>query len=284
VIGGNWPESRISLPGGWLVGETLTDCRRYHTAVLRPLTGYEEEWLAQHQGLPNAIRTTRLLDACILALDDDQPRPGFARGMLVGDRDFLMLQLRRLTLGDRISAVVECPACRSKMDTDFDAAEITVESGSLDTPTFDLELPMGEGCAPRAVRFRLPAGADQEAVLGYDAQVAADNLLERCLIDGAAVALASEDKSYVAMAIEQHAPRVDLELELACPECRHAFVLPFDTTAFFLDEVRITMAQLLREVHWIALYYHWSEAEILSLVRDRRRQYLSLIADVLRRE
>jgi hypothetical protein len=57
---------------------------------------------------------------------------------------------------------------------------------------------------------------------------------------------------------------------------------PFDTTAFFLSEMRINGEQLLREVHSLAFYYHWSEAEIMSLRRDRRRAYLSLLSDALR--
>jgi hypothetical protein len=61
-------------------------------------------------------------------------------------------------------------------------------------------------------------------------------------------------------------------------------VLPFDTTAFFFNELRLAAGQLLREVHALALHYHWSEADILNLTRDRRRTYLSLLADALRRD
>jgi hypothetical protein len=252
--------------------------------VLRPLTGHEEEWLAQHQGLPNAIRTTRLLDACVLRLDDEQPPRDVARRMLIGDRDYLILQLRRLTLGDRVLAVVDCPGCGSKMDIDFDAAAIPIESGAPDTPTYEIELPEHAGLPTRHIRFRLLSGGDQEAVLGLDVETAAEKLLERCLVSGTAVPLAVDQRARVITAMEERAPRVELELELGCPECGHAFVMPFDTTAFFLDELRITAGQLLREVHFLAFYYHWNEAEILGLVRDRRRNYLSLLSDALRRE
>jgi hypothetical protein len=284
VVGGNWPESRFPLPGGWLTGDGLAECRRYETAVLRPLTGHEEEWLAQHYGVANAVTTTRLLDACVLRLDDEQPGRDIAGRMLVGDRDYLILQLRRLTFGDRILAVVDCPACGSKMDIDFDAAAIGVEKGAPDTPTYEIELPARAGLPTCAVRFRLPSGSDQEAVLGLELEMAADKLLERCLLSSVAVPLATEEKAYVIAAMEEQAPRVELELELSCPECNHTFVQPFDTTAFFFDEIRSTAGQLLREVHLLAFYYHWSESEILSLARDRRRTYLSLLNDTLRQE
>ena len=284
MIGGNLPESRFPLPGGWLIGEGPQQCRRYGSAVLRPLTGHEEEWLAQHQGVANAIRTTRLLDACVLSLDDEEPPRDMARGMLVGDRDYLILQLRRLTLGDRVLAVVDCPACGAKMDIDFDAAAIPIQNGATDTPVYEIELPAGTGNPTRAIRFRLPSGGDQEAVLGLDAETAADKLLVRCLLSNTAVPLAVEEKARVIAAMEERAPGVELELELTCPECSHAFVMPFDTTGFFLDELRITADQLLREVHSLAFYYHWNQSEILGLVRDRRRTYLSLLSETLRQE
>jgi Mor family transcriptional regulator len=127
----------------------------------------------------------------------------------------------------------------------------------------------------------LPTGADQEAVLDSlqtkpQDRVAA--LLARCLEEGAR-ALAAEEQEQVIAAMERLAPQVDLELELTCPECGHQFVLPFDLAAFFLDETRAGAGALLREVHHMALHYHWSEAEILALTRERRRAYLALLGD-----
>ena len=59
---------------------------------------------------------------------------------------------------------------------------------------------------------------------------------------------------------------------------------PFDLTAFFFDEMRVSSRQLLREVHTLAFYYHWSESEILGLRRTRRREYLELLSEALRQE
>ena len=38
---------------------------------------------------------------------------------------------------------------------------------------------------------------------------------------------------------------------------------------------------LLQEVHYLALSYHWSQAEILGLSRELRREYLGLIQNEL---
>jgi hypothetical protein len=84
--------------------------------------------------------------------------------------------------------------------------------------------------------------------------------------------------------MERLAPQVELELDMTCPKCGHSFVAPFDLTAFFFDEMRVSSRQLLREVHMLAFYYHWSESEILSLRRTRRREYLDLLSEALRQE
>jgi hypothetical protein len=277
------PESRFPLPGGWVLSDPPTESRRYGSAVLRPLTGYEEEWLADHRE-PSATCTRQLLDACILGLDEDEAPPALASRMLVGDRDYLMLQLRRLTFGDRVQAVVNCPSCKSKMDVDFDAASIPLERGAPDSATYEVALPAMPDRPSQVLRFRLPCGGDQEAALGLEIAAASETVLRRCLVGGEAVPLTPEEKLRVIEAMESRAPRVELELDLACPECRRGFVMPFDMTAFFLDELRTTAAQLLREVHGLAFYYHWSESEILGLRRDRRRIYLALLSDLLRQE
>ncbi len=195
--------------------------------------------------------------------------------MLVGDRDYLMLQLRRLMIGDKIQAIMACPACGAKMDVDIDAGQIPVEStdgprqrardGAAGTRRSVRLAPSGSGCRPAAIRRRWWA---------CRVDVAADELLKRCLFEPCDPPLTVDEKATVIAAMEARAPRVEVELELECPECAQRFVTPFDTTTFFLNEMRISAAQLLREVHTLAFYYHWNESDILSLTRDRRRVVL----------
>ncbi len=271
--------TRVTLPGGLV----LDDGRFLGEAELRPLSGYEEDWLASHPGVPSALATTYLLARCLISLDGVPGDRDLARRLLVGDRDFLMLQLRRITLGDRISAVLVCPGCQARMDVDLAVGEVPVECRPQGATWHVAELSDGPGRS-RAVHFRLPNGADQEAVLGLDPQTAVGALLRRCLRDGGDAELAEGEKTGIANAMAELAPDLDLELELNCPECGEAFLAPFDTSAFFLDEMRVRGHQLLREVHALAFYYHWSESEILSLTRARRRAYLALLADALRPE
>ena len=87
------------------------------------------------------------------------------------------------------------------------------------------------------MRFRLPAGADQEAVSALDA-AAEMTLLARCTTGRDAGDLSAEQRETLIAEMERQAPCVDLELDLTCPDCGHRFLLPFDTTAFFFEELR----------------------------------------------
>lgn len=267
----------VSLPGGLATDEG----QWLRHAELRPLTGLEEDWLIRNKNAPNAVTVTNILDSCLVTLGGRPVTSATAGQLLVGDRDLLMLELRELTLGEHFFAVVNCPACREKMDVNFKAGEVPVDPPLSTGGPYTLQ--MTDPGRERNLQFRLPTGADQEAVLGLPTEDAADKLLFRCLLDDGGIQVNDTEKVLIAEAIERLAPKVELELELLCPSCGHQFVVPFDTTAFFLEELRGNDRNLLQEFHCLAFHYHWSHSEILGLDRERRRTYLSLLTDELRR-
>ena len=249
-------------------------------AELRPLSGHEEDWLARHPAAPSATAVTELLSRCLVSVAGRQVDRERVRELLVGDRDALMLALRRLTFGDTIQAVVVCPTCAEKMDVTFRTDNVGLEADEAQVqPSYSMLL--GQPPAVREIRYRLPTGADQEAVLGLAAEAARGKLFERCVLSDGGIALDTAEQEAVELAMERAAPRIDLDLDLACPSCGAAFTLGFDTTAFFLQELRNGARALLREFHSLAFHYHWSEPEILALDRRRRRAYLSLLTDQL---
>ena len=182
-----------------------------------------------------------------------------------------MLQLRCETLGERIDAVVNCGACGADVDVAFDARDVAVDAPARVEPRGRLRH------RGRTIAFRLPNGDDQEAVVGLALEEAERVLLERC-VEGGAAGLSPGARAAVIAAMERRAPRIDLELDVVCPECAHAHVVPFDLAAFFLGELSARGDRLLREVHALALAYHWTEDAILALPRARRRAYLTLVA------
>jgi hypothetical protein len=79
-------------------------------------------------------------------------------------------------------------------------------------------------------------------------------------------------------------PQAELTLNLSCPECGHDFSALFDTASYFFQELAGRTRYLYQEVHLLAFYHHWSEAEIMSMPSQRRRQYLEILGETLGEE
>lgn len=266
-------EASVTLPGGLLIdgGSPLRN------AVIRPPTGREEEWLEAQRGTGPAT-VTALIEACLVDLEGATVNRDLARRLLAGDRDYLVLELRRMSLGDEVQAVVSCPHCDEKLDVDFRISDVPVKVRPATSETYDIVV--GHGRATRRrIRFRLPTGADQEAMAEAVGPDPVDLLLRRCVVEVDPESIGDADREAVAEAMGEHAPEIDLELDLTCPACETAFIVPFDTTGFFLSELRRTGRQMLRQVHLLALHYHWTEADILSLPSVRRRRYLAMLGE-----
>jgi hypothetical protein len=280
----------VLLPGGlWAEGV----CHR--EASLRPLNGEDEAFLIDSGDLLlPAERTTALLARCLTHLEGlertAQPSDALARALTVGDREALLLHLRRLTIGERLPCVLHCPApgCGQPMDLDLRVADLLLPPYAEAQP--EHEATLGSDGAAVHVRFRLPTGADQEAaarlaVFGppeLRAEAAADLLLRRCLLSpDAKTDLPDVVRRELPGLLAGLDPQAELLLNLACPICGQAFTALFDAAAYFFQEVSGRAAHLYREVHLLAFYYHWSEAEILGLTAVKRQRYLDLLAEAL---
>ena len=89
------------------------------------------------------------------------------------------------------------------------------------------------------------------------------------------------DVLLIAELMEQLDPQAELRMEVSCPECGESFPALLDAAAFLLQEIGQHAEHLYRQIHSLALHYHWSEAEILDLSPVKRRRYLELLADSL---
>src|SRR5947207_3718804 len=118
----------VALSGGFRVDGTW--CREVR---LRELTGEEQAYLIDEAGkLPPVCWTTEVLNRCAYRTDNDEPLTADClRSLTVGDREALLLQLRRLTFGDRLQCVLECPAsdCGAKLDLELRVTELLIPAG-----------------------------------------------------------------------------------------------------------------------------------------------------------
>lgn len=288
------------LPGGYVdEGGVL-----HREVDLAPLSGREEELLADRRQTGSTAPVTAVLSRCVRRLGTISPvSTELVRRLLVADRQYLLLKLRDVTFGDQVQATIRCPwaDCGHKVDIDFSLRDIPVRESQEKGPTYTMELSPEAACqdehgqAYREITFRLPTGEDQEVVSPFvadDAVRAFTMLLARCiqrvgLWAPPGDALIRRLSPLAQQEIEHHmeavAPGVDLTMEGQCRDCERDFAVPFDPQECFFGELHASRDLLYREVHYLAYHYHWSEQEIMALPRHKRRRYIEVLADELER-
>ena len=266
----------ITLPGGcWRNGAWQRD------ALLRPLRGKDELFLAEEaEGLTPARRTTLTLARCLERLGDEAPvSDETARSLTAGDREALLLHLRRATFGENVTSVLRCPRseCDERMDLELRVADLLVPPAESPAPVHEATI------GGHVVRFRLPNGGDLEeaALLALrDVNAAARLVLERCVVDHGGADADTLARELPAVMAERD-PQAELVLHLVCTRCERPFTALFDTASFLFGELAARRGSLYREVHQLAFHYHWSEADILGMTAARRRRYLELLTEAL---
>lgn len=296
----NPSEGIFVLPGGFFQNGSC-----FREVKLHPPTGRVEELLGDASNSPFlASAITTLLAHCIERIGPIiDITPEIVRNLLVGDRDYLILKLREITIGDRVEAIIVCPnpQCGEKIDIDFDLRHTPVKEGEISSQVFTVTLPRQEAFEDNEpnrhyeIEFRLPNGADQEElaplVVNNESE-AVNKLLARCIqrIDGTMEIDESQIEKLplsarrkIEKTMMELAPQVDLEMEAKCPECEKAFSFPFNVSQFSLDEMKANLNELYQEVHFLAFYYKWSECDILSMTPKKRRRYLELLSEQIER-
>lgn len=189
--------------------------------------------------------------------------PGPAALLSVGERDALLVELRELTFGPSLAAVVACPSCGELLEVELAAGDLRGET----RPAGELELD--------GVRFRLPTAGDLvEVARAVDVEEGRAIVLERCLLEGE---LAAEVEDAVSARMAEADPGAWIELALACPGCGCEWRAPFDIVSFLWAELDACARRLVRDVHALASAYGWRESDVLALSAARRGAYLELV-------
>jgi phage FluMu protein gp41 len=271
-----------TIPGGY-----PTNGVRCHQVRLRELTGEDQIFLIDTVGnLPPAQWTTEVLHRCISGVEQ---REGVSReqvrSLSVGDREALLLQLRLLSLGDRLDCVLSCPSpeCQKKLGLELSTADLLRSAPPMQAHTLDVQLK--DGAATCSVRLRLVTGQDQEAVVELarnDHRAAADVLLRRCVEkavsnDMAMDELPSAISRQLGELMSELDPQAEMRMNVTCSECGRGFDALFDVASYLFLELQAGMRNLLHEVHLLAYHYHWSLAEILGMSARTRHRFLLLL-------
>jgi hypothetical protein len=135
----------VELPGGLVEnGEIIK------TAEVRELTGVDEEAIAKAPTTGKALNV--ILQRGLSKLGNRDAKLEDLDNLLSGDRDAILVGIRRVTFGDSIDFTAQCPSCMETqpisidLSTDVPVTELTLDrSWTIKTKknTVDVTLPTG---------------------------------------------------------------------------------------------------------------------------------------------
>jgi len=196
----------------------------------------------------------------------------------LGQRDALLLSMRRATFGNALPGTSRCPACSGTI-------EFELNCGSLQTgatgPHQEQLIHDGYSITIRPLdSFDLAAAASAETASQSRAV-----LLSRCVSAVLykdqvmeAAALPVEIQSRVAESALAADSQAEILLELDCPDCQQKWQSVLDIGNVLWLEISARAQLLLLEVHQLARAYGWGETEIFQLSPERRAAYVQMVA------
>ena len=247
-------QTTVKLPVGYFNEATSSLAKK---ATLRKMTGKEEALLGDPKLRSNGGKLiTALLANCVTALERVEPVDRSVIGQLTSaDRNFLLLELRRLTFGDEMEAHYRCPHCQGSTTVweDLSLLEVkSLEDGA--EPEIQIVLQDGyqdpDGNWQYEFVFGLPTGEDEEAAASRRDNNPArqrDALLARCLkrlgdleprrirVIGPRILadLSMGDRRLIQKAMVEAAPGPDLTREVVCDLCGESYRTTLDMSHFF---------------------------------------------------
>lgn len=249
----------ITLP----VGFTDDDGTRHIDARIRKLTGNEEAILADPRLRQNTGKlVTELLASAVRQIEGiDKVGPKTTAAMTSADRNYLLLELRKVTFGTDIEARYGCPSCNERFEAVEDLETFECRFSDEGEPIIEVELEDGyedrDGDIHTTARFRLPTGQDEEKVasaMKQNPSRGVNMLLARCLVSLGGIPenklkglgprifsdLTMSDRAMIERAMRKDVPGIDLRHQVDCPACGHLFEVNLDMTNFFSQRQRIS--------------------------------------------
>lgn len=264
---------------------------RTETLVVRAVNGEEERRVLATPGTQRAL--TFLIAQCVHARGAGHPLgTDAARALATGERTRLALALACASDG-LFAQQLLCPdpACRAELPLRLRFEDFRERAAPPITGTVRCPIPPDPSQPLRGyATFRLPDGADQEAVeafssdsraLGITGGPVLVRLLDRLLIAASRGALpnetslwSEEDRRSAWSAIRAALGGPDSEIDVTCFTCGGAFLHRLNPLGWIRGgDPRAEEQRLADEVERIGKAYGWSEEQVLWLPRPVRRAY-----------
>jgi len=256
------------LPGGLFINSELRRNYRF-----KPLTGKIEREI-QDSGEKSASlaeQVSEILTGTLDTLADKPADRSVVDALCTGDRQYLILKLHGMINPDPSWVTCRCTVCNEKMQFLLDYHQLPVKEAGDRYPQTEIEL------NDTVYVLRVPNGED-EISLSYQSTNKESlklSVVKQLLIslDGNDNAeLNDDDIKCLDEILDDMSPQVTPYMQVVCPYCESCQKISIDHYDWITG-----FKELDREIHTLASHYHWSENDILSLSRTRRKRYLSMI-------
>lgn len=233
-----------TLPAGYVDENGTT-----HTEfTIRDIIGKDEEAIHKADVKANGSKVvSTLLTRCVTRIGTLTPKSvggsdkwaNVIKSLLVGDQDYMLVQLRKKSIGDEIEANHICPnpSCKAKLTTflSLDELEFVPFDGERVIP---FSLTRGykdrKGVVHKEGTLRLPTGLDREILTPLAksnlAKAETTMLTRVCKFnDGAYVDddvmsnLTIKDREYLMKLLREHLFGYKFEVEVTCSSCGETF-------------------------------------------------------------
>lgn len=230
-------DTYVELPAG--LYNPVTD-ELIRDAEVRELNGADEEALARIKNDGKMLMT--MLERGVVKIGDEPATPAVLDSLLIGDRDALLLGIRKATFGDDIELQVTCPWCEHGQEVTLSLEKDIPIRRHDDASERELEVETKQG----TVDLQLPTGTTQKKIMAAgDKTVAELNtlLLAGCVqsVDMAPVLgpdavrrFGIQDRAKLVDAIVKASPGPRLEeVSRTCASCEKEMDLPLTLSDLF---------------------------------------------------
>lgn len=244
-------EFQVELP----IGYTDESGRLHRSVTIQKMRGHEEA-LFYDTSLSAGRLITELIKGCIVRIGDlPEATSQLVSRLFSADRNYLVVQIRRVTLGDHVTSRYACRGCGAEISAVDDLGRIEVRRGDpTQASAIQVELEDGyrdnEGTVHRSLSLRLPRGEDEEFVAQMtdsDPLRMRDALVLRCIqsfgtlrraaLEGFGLKLLRDltlgDRRRIYRALDDDSPGVNFRRTVTCERCGEAFKAVLEVSGFF---------------------------------------------------
>ncbi len=112
----------FTLPLGLVQGGTVV-----RDVCLKPMTAGVRRSIVTRQNMRNPAQgITVLLGQCVESIGSIPVTPQVLNSMVIGDRDFMLMMLRKISIGDLMPGQMVCPKCQTPIAFDIPIDDVKI--------------------------------------------------------------------------------------------------------------------------------------------------------------